>query len=993
MIPIPAPGRRMIVPVFLLLMLFSSGSHARDIRGVIDADSLWTAAESPVNLTGDILVAEGATLTIEPGVLVVFQTRPDTTRGYTLTVEGALVARGEEGLPIVFTAADRNAPWGAIIFEDPSEDWDEARESGSVISGCVVEYGGNDPDGGNAMILTRNAMPLIAGNAVRFSKAAGIAATVTGDAVSLSGNVRIIDNQIYRNETGLIFSAEGGVVEGNYFLDNDRAVEILTRSNTLDLRQNTVAVSADKGALRGAAVSLQLGEPSNGITAYRWEQTAGTPVVIEDPNSPRISFDPPNPGVGLDTLRFNLTVTGPSGTATESVELTVVGLNEPPVAAAGGDINVELPEDPSDEVRITLNGSGSHDPYIGIAGYRWEQVSGAGVNLETPNAVETEFVMPTSVRAGDRMAFRLTVTDQLGLASSDEVEVIYYRDNIFPVATAGEDFKTLQGQIVSLDGSGSRDADGGIAAYLWEQTGGTPVELINFFTAKPIFVAPEVEGSGETLTFRLRVLDTGGLQDEDEISVQVKGATVSLPGDDRTVSAFAPVILDGRGSFDQRTSADVRIEGNRFTSANANAGLVAVTATENARWRLKISGNALEFAETPGYGAYLFDWPDNTANIDMMDNWWGTDDPAVIEGMVFDQADDFRLPAVIYQPFAARPIPGAGSDLTYPPLADAGADIENVSVDRNVTLDGSRSYDPDGIALYQWRQTEGTPVTIRDANAPVASFVAPPGGGEGRILRFTLTVSTGGAFSHTDEVAVQVNPDPPVAVVDAGSGCFIQTATSPWTMGNKMKRMLMIALAGTVSGLLFWRKRAAFILTAVLAASLILGAGPADAGFFAVGGGAGGDADEFNITLESGARGISAGNLDLMFAVGVPFIPHGDDNLPDPTISSPCPSSVCVDAGEERKGTEVGFYGKLGVELGASNVYLNAIAGFTVYTESSLSRSEASGAYYEESSDTTIDPLYGIGVSYFAENFQWPIVLQLDVDVIRGVTGTIGWYW
>ena len=45
MIPIPAPGRRMIVPVFLLLMLFSSGSHARDIRGVIDADSLWTAAE------------------------------------------------------------------------------------------------------------------------------------------------------------------------------------------------------------------------------------------------------------------------------------------------------------------------------------------------------------------------------------------------------------------------------------------------------------------------------------------------------------------------------------------------------------------------------------------------------------------------------------------------------------------------------------------------------------------------------------------------------------------------------------------------------------------------------------------------------------------------------------------------------------------------------------------------------------------------------------
>ncbi|WP_373500734.1 hypothetical protein [Desulfococcus sp.] len=991
MIPIPAPGRSMIVPVFLLLMLCSAGSHALDVRGVIDADRVWTAAESPVHITGDILVAEGATLTIEPGVQVVFQPRPDTARGYTLTVEGTLVARGEEGRPIVFTASDPNTPWGAILFEDRSEDWDEVRESGSVISGCVVEYGGNDPDGGEAMIFTLNAMPLIAGNAVRFSKAGGIAAFVTEDAVSLSGNLQIINNQVYGNVTGLVLSAEGGRVEGNYFLNNGKAVDILTRSNIVELQGNTVAGSS--GELLGSAVSLRLNEPANGITAYHWEQTAGTPVVLDNPDSPRASFVAPDPGVGVDTLRFNLTVTGPSGSSTDSVTLSVIGLNQPPTAAAGGDINVQLPEEPGAEVRITLNGSGSHDPYIGIAGYRWEQVSGAAVSLETPNAAETEFVMPASVRAGDRMTFRLTVTDQLGLASADEVDIIFYDENIYPVAVAGDDFKTLQGQIVSLDGSGSRDADGGIAAYLWEQTGGTPVELFNFFTARPLFIAPAVEGSGETLSFRLRVLDTGGLQDADEISVQVKGATVSLPGDDRTVSAREPVTLDGRGSFDQQTSADVRIEGNRFTSGNAKAGLVAVTAVENARCRLKISGNDIYFTEAPGYGAYLFEWSETTAGIDMMDNWWGTDDPAVIEGMVFDQADDFTLPTVMYEPFAARAIPGAGSELNYPPLADAGKDIEKVSVDRDVPLDGSKSYDPDGIALYQWRQTEGTPVTLRDANAPVAAFVAPPGGSEGRSLRFSLTVTTGGRFSHTDEVVVTVQPDEPVPLVEAGGGCFIQTATSQGTMDNIMEAIMIMLLAGLGLGLLFLRKRCASFPAAVLTATLIFAAGPAEAGFFAVGGGAGGDADQYNITLESGAKNIGAGNLDLMFAVGVPFIPHGDDNLPDPTIASPCPNNDCRDAGDERKGTEVGFYGKLGVELGASNFYLNAIAGFTVYTESTLSRSEASGAYYEESSDTTIDPLYGIGVSYFAENFQWPVVLQLDVDVIRGVTGTIGWYW
>ena len=46
----------------------------------------------------------------------------------------------------------------------------------------------------------------------------------------------------------------------------------------------------------------------------------------------------------------------------------------------------------------------------------------------------------------DRMTFQLTVTDQLGLQSSDTVDVIYFRENIYPVAAAGEDIQTLLGQ-------------------------------------------------------------------------------------------------------------------------------------------------------------------------------------------------------------------------------------------------------------------------------------------------------------------------------------------------------------------------------------------------------------------------------------------------------------------------------------------------------------------------------------------------------------------
>jgi hypothetical protein len=47
---------------------------------------------------------------------------------------------------------------------------------------------------------------------------------------------------------------------------------------------------------------------------------------------------------------------------------------------------------------------------------------------------------------------------------------------------------------------------------------------------------------------------------------------------------------------------------------------------------------------------------------------------------------------------------------------------------------------------------------------------------------------------------------------------------------------------------------------------------------------------------------------------------------------------------------------------------------------------------YEDSSDSTVDPLYGGGVSYFF-HYQWDMVLQVDYDNIRGVTGTIGLHW
>jgi ABC-type phosphate transport system substrate-binding protein len=72
---------------------------------------------------------------------------------------------------------------------------------------------------------------------------------------------------------------------------------------------------------------------------------------------------------------------------------------------------------------------------------------------------------------------------------------------------------------------------------------------------------------------------------------------------------------------------------------------------------------------------------------------------------------------------------GGGEDTpaNRPPRADAGED-QTVAAGSRVTLDGSKSSDPDGtLAAYQWAQTTGTTVSLANATRASASFVAAPG--------------------------------------------------------------------------------------------------------------------------------------------------------------------------------------------------------------------------------------------------------------------------
>jgi hypothetical protein len=144
--------------------------------------------------------------------------------------------------------------------------------------------------------------------------------------------------------------------------------------------------------------------------------------------------------------------------------------------------------------------------------------------LSNPSVAQPTFRAPGVDPQGETLTFQLTVTDSAGLVARDSCIVNVVWVNQPPVANAGPDQNVNERVSVSLNGTGSTDPDGGIVAYSWLQTSGSPVTLDNPGSAQPRFVAP-AGGSSGSLVFRLTVTDPEGLSGSDQCSVVVSSAS------------------------------------------------------------------------------------------------------------------------------------------------------------------------------------------------------------------------------------------------------------------------------------------------------------------------------------------------------------------------------------------------------------------------------------------------------------------------------------
>jgi hypothetical protein len=88
------------------------------------------------------------------------------------------------------------------------------------------------------------------------------------------------------------------------------------------------------------------------------------------------------------------------------------------------------------------------------------------------------------------------------------------------------------------------------------------------------------------------------------------------------------------------------------------------------------------------------------------------------------------------------------------PIANAGDD-QNVNFSSSVSLSGAKSVDLDGeIKTYQWTQTKGTKVVLKNPKTVSPTFTSPK---KNTTLIFKLTVKDNKNASATDTVTVNVN--------------------------------------------------------------------------------------------------------------------------------------------------------------------------------------------------------------------------------------------
>jgi hypothetical protein len=280
---------------------------------------------------------------------------------------------------------------------------------------------------------------------------------------------------------------------------------------------------------------------------YRWTQTSGPWVGLDDPILGTVSFTPRVAGDYTFALRADDGLAlGPASNISFTVEENP---NQGPIAHAGED------QEGFTDNAISLDGSLSEDADGDLLTYAWSQKEGpVTVAISDADTVNPSFVgyFPGTY------AFELIVNDGQESSQPDEVAVVLTREdgmvgnNTPPSAYVAAQIDGSVGAEITLDGSGSFDPDGDELTYTWAVIDSPEnVTLLDSDTAMARFT-PGVQG---IFYFSLQVSDGELVSPTVETSVfasahATNDAPVANAGEDQELQRAEETKLDGSQSSD-----------------------------------------------------------------------------------------------------------------------------------------------------------------------------------------------------------------------------------------------------------------------------------------------------------------------------------------------------------------------------------------------------------------------------------------------------------
>ncbi|MGI9566564.1 MAG: PKD domain-containing protein [Nitrosopumilus sp.] len=503
-----------------------------------------------------------------------------------------------------------------------------------------------------------------------------------------------------------------------------------TDTDTVDVFLSTFSsdnpsLAVDAGPIQvvdeGTRVTL-LGsgqEINNKPITFSWAQHLGPVVSLTSTIAPTPTFTAPN--IDDDeaiVLSFVLTGYVPgSGYAQDTAIVKVLPVNHPPIADAGPDQTVR------EFSRVKLVGEGS-DPDGDRITSSWSQIAGPEV-LYNQFSTELSFTSPdVATDETLNLEFEFRVRDQHGAVSTDTAVISVNAINHPPSANAGPDQTVREGTDVQLNGSGF-DSDGDELTYSWTQKSGAQVEITQTGTSLAFEAPTGLPNKTMVLVFELTVADSFGGSDSDAASVMVvanNSGPSANAGPDQEVDENAMTTLTCVGSDPEGDALSYswrQVSGPTVEMINPNSSILTFVAPG------VVETTTLEFECT------------------------------VTDGQL--SSSDSVMVTI-------------NNLLNLDIVADAGDD-RIVNENRTITLDGSRSYDPENQPLkYSWIQLDGESVSLNDANSVTPTFTSPGvQNGEIKVLTFELTVFDDNDRSDYDTVTITVDPinAPPEAAVTA----------------------------------------------------------------------------------------------------------------------------------------------------------------------------------------------------------------------------------